>query len=78
MLEKAGALQLLIGLNEVWGQWYKRSGTAKVSSKSDAEKFEKDLPLVLNQCGHLAGYPAGTAFPRSVSNWPDFMLSQYL
>ena len=50
----------------------------KMGTKSDAEKFEKELPLVLNQCGQLAGFPPrpGTAFPRLTSSWTEIMLSQ--
>ncbi|DBA90444.1 TPA: hypothetical protein ACH3X1_003711 [Trebouxia sp. C0004] len=50
------------------GAWYKRTGSAKQGTKSDAHKFENDLPLILNQCGPEAGYPAGTPFPRPATS----------
>ena len=75
VLDHAGAMQLLRGLLQVWGAWYKRTGSAKQGTKSDAQKFENDLPLILNQCGLEAGYPAGTPFPRSVNTTPCCMLS---
>ena len=62
VLDHVGAMQLLRGLLQVWGAWYKRTGSAKQGTKSDAQKFENDLPLILNQCGPEAGYPAGTPF----------------
>ncbi|DBA95165.1 TPA: hypothetical protein ACH3X1_015718 [Trebouxia sp. C0004] len=61
-------MQLLRGLLQVWGAWYKRTGSAKQGTKSDAQKFENDLPLILNQCGPEAGYPAGTPFPRPATS----------
>ena len=75
VLDHAGAMQLLRGLLQVWGAWYKRTGSAKQGTKSDAQKFENDLPLILNQCGPEAGYPAGTPFPRSVNTTSCCMLS---
>ena len=56
-------MQLIIGLMKAWPEWYKRKGPAKVSSKSDAEKYEHDLPLILKQCSQEVGYPAGTLIP---------------
>ena len=57
------ALQFFSGIAMKYKEWH---GTGVQALKSDAAKYNEELPAVLSQIAHDHGFPRGKPFPRWV------------